>query len=103
MYKHARSKATDIPDRVKRIVRDRDHGVCIICGRRGDPWCHYIPRSQGGLGIEQNIVTLCPWCHVAYDATVDRKVIGEHIREYLMEQYPDWDESKLIYRNGGTT
>lgn len=37
---------------------ERDGGYCIVCGRPGSPWCHYIPRAHGGLGIAENIITL---------------------------------------------
>jgi 5-methylcytosine-specific restriction endonuclease McrA len=62
------------------------------------PNAHYISRAQGGLGVEENIVTLCADCHRAYDQTTARKWYRERIREYLKNQYPGWDESKLIYR-----
>ena len=31
------------------------------------PNAHYISRAHGGLGIEENIVTLCLDCHNNYD------------------------------------
>ena len=46
--------ATSIPAEVKKAVWERDNGRCIICGAPGNPWCHYIPRSALGLGVEQN-------------------------------------------------
>lgn len=100
MYKSARSKATDIPQAVKKAVYERDNGSCIICGRQGMPNAHYISRQRGGLGIEENIVTLCFDCHYAYDygGADKHKLIGENIKNYLKSQYKDWDESKLYYR-----
>ena len=75
----------------------------MVCGRPGLPEAHYIPRSQGGLGIEQNIVTLCRECHDKFDfgdrETMD--ALGGIIRAYLMGEYPDWDESKLVYEKYG--
>lgn len=96
MPKSKRTKALEIPPRVKKKVLERD-GWCIWCGRQGLPNAHYIARSQGGLGIEQNILTLCPDCHRRYDQTVHRKEMREYFRNYLKEQYPNWDESTLIY------
>lgn len=56
---HKMTKATSIPKSVKEAVYERDDGRCILCGRNnGDPVAHVIRRSQGGRGIEQNIVTL---------------------------------------------
>lgn len=65
--KSKRSKACDIPGKVKETVFERDKGCCIVCGRPGFPNAHYLSRARGGLGIEQNIVTLCPDCHFEYD------------------------------------
>lgn len=65
-----RSKACAIPQAVKRIVYERDKGHCVGCGRWVEPRCacaHYIARAHGGLGIEENIVTLCDDCHRIMD------------------------------------
>jgi hypothetical protein len=62
------------------------------------PNAHYISRSQGGLGIEQNIVTLSIEAHHAYDNTTLRPILRLQIKEYLQSKYEDWDESKLVYR-----
>ena len=94
---HKRTKALAISAEVNRRVYERDGGCCILCGRRGDPWCHYISRSQGGLGIEQNIVTLCQDCHREYDQSTNREELRDEIAEYLRTQYPDWDNAKLTY------
>lgn len=92
-----RTKALDIPRKVKQKVLERDH-CCVWCGREGAPNAHYISRAQGGLGIEENILTLCTECHRRYDQSEDRPIMREYFREYLQSKYPDWDESKLIYR-----
>jgi len=97
---HKRTKAMQIPTAVKRKVLERD-GCCVVCGsNQGIPNAHYIARSHGGLGIEQNIVTLCINCHNAYDNSPMRRIIGQQIKEYLQSKYPDWDEQKLYYSKG---
>ena len=59
-----RSKACDISMEVKKKVWERDEHKCVICHNPyAKPNAHYIARSQGGLGIEENIVTLCLRCH----------------------------------------
>lgn len=107
--KTKRSKACDIPPRVKQIVWERDHGACVVCGNRKNvmPNAHYISRADGGLGIEENIVTLCTGmtenrCHFRYDSgsAAERQELKEMIRRYLQTQYPGWDETKLVYRKG---
>jgi len=94
-----RAKALAISDTTKRTVFARDGGLCVYCRRPGNPEAHYIPRSKGGLGIPENILTLCRKCHDRYDngRTMEREGMREFFREYLQSQYPDWDEKKLIY------
>ena len=68
------------------------------------PEAHYIPRSKGGLGIPENILTLCRVCHDRYDHSDrnDREMMRGRFRAYLKHFYPDWDESKLIYHKEDT-
>lgn len=95
---HKQTKATRIPETVKKAVWERDGGYCVLCGRPGSPWCHYISRAHGGLGIPENIVTLCGICHARYDQSADRVVLKEALAGYLRGKYPDLDEKELIYR-----
>lgn len=98
------TKATSIPKSVKCNVFKRDGYCCILCGSpQGQPNAHYIPRSQGGLGIEENIITLCPDCHREYDQSDKRSIYGERIRQYLIRQYPEWNAKKLKYKKWSFT
>lgn len=100
MRRTRRGKALDISQAVRAAVLERD-GCCILCGSyHGLPNAHFVPRSQGGLGIEENIVTLCPTCHYRYDQTTDRAAIMPIIERYLTNKYQEWDKSKLYYRKG---
>lgn len=100
---HKSTKACSISERVKRRVWERDGGKCVICGssHTASPCAHYIPRSHLGLGIEENIVTLCMACHCDYDNSVKRPYYRQLIRQYLKMRYKNWDESKLYYHKGG--
>lgn len=102
MHKHRQTKLTDIPMDVKMKVWERDGGKCILCGKSylASPNAHYIARSHGGLGIEENIVTLCLYCHCAYDNSDQRKYLRDRIRGYLKMMYPNWTEENLYYRKG---
>lgn len=99
-----RTKALDIPKKVKDIVWERDGRRCIVCGSpQAMPNAHYIGRAQSGLGIEKNVVTLCLHCHNRYDngGAGDRQKYKELIREYLQGKYPGWNEEELIYKKEG--
>ena len=98
-----RAKACQISGKTKRLVYERDDGLCVVCGQPGLPEAHYIPRSKGGLGIEQNVVCLCRRCHDRFDqGTGDvTNVIGERIRSYLQSQYDGWTEDDLVYKKYG--
>ena len=98
--KSKRSKACDISQAVKKKVWERDWQKCIICGNyQAMPNAHYISRAHGGLGIEENIVTLCQNCHHTYDNTDKRPVYREFIKRYLQRIYGvEWNEDKLKYK-----
>ena len=105
--KTKRSKATDISMAVKKKVWERDNGRCVVCGNNYNvmPNAHYISRSNGGLGIEQNVVTLCTEltdnkCHRKYDfgTKEEKELIGSIIKEYLKSKYDNWNEETLIYK-----
>lgn len=102
MYKSKRSKACDISQKVKEKVWERDGHKCIICGSHyAMPNAHFIPRSKGGLGIEQNIVTLCRECHHKTDNASQRQQMLEIIEEYLKKHYKNWNKDNLIYNKWG--
>lgn len=106
-----RTEALSIPREVKMQVarRDRADGwpCCILCGKPAPTrnvlafsCVHYISRAQGGLGVERNILTLCPICHREYDGT-ERNTLRPILRRYLREHYDDWNEEDLIYKKEG--
>lgn len=106
---HTRTRALAITYRTKEEVAERDsidgYPCCILCGcpapvnnQLAFSNAHYISRAQGGLGVEENILTLCPACHYRYDQTEDREMLKAFFARYLKEHYPDWDEENLIYR-----
>ena len=89
----AETKATSIPPEVKKAVYIRDNGFCVLCGSPyGDPVAHVVRRSQGGKGIERNIVTLCPACH--------RESLYCYLVAYLKGFYPNWNREDMIYHKG---
>lgn len=105
-----RTKALAIPKAVKEAVYKRDNGVCVLCGSPlGEPVAHVVRRSQGGKGIERNIVTLCHMCHKAYDEGTNLWRFGKgatreslycHLVAHLKGFYPDWNKNDMVYRKG---
>lgn len=98
---HRRTKALQISSKTKKIVYERDDGLCIFCHRPGDPVAHVISRSHGGLGIEQNIVCACAECHRRLDNSTDRQTMLEYAKRYLRGKYENWNEESLIYTKWG--
>lgn len=96
--KSERTIALGITPKVKRTVYERDCGKCVLCGRVGLPEAHYIPRSKGGLGIEQNIVTLCRPCHNKLDNTTERNALLARVKQHLNIWYPDFPDEQRFYK-----
>lgn len=96
-----RTKALDITKKTKLAVWERDNHRCIFCGKLV-PWnnanSHFIKRSQGGLGIEMNILTNCIDCHHKFDDTPDREKMFQHAERYLMNKYKDFNIDNLTYK-----
>lgn len=98
---HKRTRACQIPKSVKEVVWRRDNERCVGCGRWVPVECacaHYIARSHGGLGIEENILTLCPDCHQAFDNGKKRSELKEVYGEYLRTHYGA--NKRLVYKKG---
>ena len=100
--KTKRSRACDITYKVKQKVWERDNHSCVICGNTYNvmPNAHFIPRSKGGLGIEENIFTACTRltendCHYKFD---NYGIGKDKVQNYLMSIYPNWDENNLKYK-----
>ena len=101
--KSKRTRACEITPETRRIVEERDGHCCIFCGRPGRGEAHYINRSQGGLGIPENIVTVCRQCHFQMDNGLYTKVFREKAERYLKSKYPYWDKEKLVFSKGWNT
>lgn len=94
-----RTKACAISQATKEKVWERDNGCCVYCGStQASPCCHFIARSQGGLGVEKNILTLCQSCHTRFDQTPYRPFMKIFFEQYLKEKYDDWCIYDIIYK-----
>ena len=96
---HKRTKAVAITPKVRQEVEERDNHQCVFCHTtknvRGE--MHYIRRSQGGLGIPQNLLTGCRKCHAEFDEGKNKEYYRQKAKEYLQSIYPDWNEEDLVY------
>ena len=109
--KSKQAKAHEFSQSERQKIVERDHGECIFCKARyrmdGAGWyeltmksiMHYIPRSQGGLGIEKNGAVGCQWHHHMLDNGNDRRreEMLEIFEKYLRQQYQDWNSSEIVY------
>ena len=93
--------ATEITPEVRQTVYTRDSydnsPCCILCGKPYPEVHHYIERSRGGMGVEQNLVCLCNSCHRKLH-TSKLKEYSQFCRDYLKAHYENWNEEDLIYR-----
>lgn len=111
MGKSKRTKACDISANVSKEVRKRDEG-CIFCqmGYRMPPEdefittmgqlqiMHFVPRSQGGLGIPQNLACGCAWHHMLLDNGKDTRAdMLSKFEEYLKARYKGWNKEMVVF------
>lgn len=99
------AKKLDISQKVKKIVFERDNGCCVICGNSYNvmPNSHYIRRSKGGLGIEQNVFTACTnltekQCHYRWENHKCSKEEINKVIDNFKRHYFDWCEENLRYK-----
>lgn len=108
--KSKRAKATDISMSVKKRVFERDNGCCVICGNNYNvmPNSHYIRRSHGGLGIEENVFTACTnftpnKCHERWDRYKCTKEELQRVENHFKSIYPNWNKDNLYYKKYSST
>lgn len=112
MGKSKRTRATEFGKCARANIKARDGG-CIFCkmkykmppeGTYGlDQFqiMHYVPRSQGGRGIQENGAVGCIYHHNLLDNGKNtRKEMLQMFEEYLKSKYPFWDKKNLFYRKG---
>lgn len=102
-----RTKALQISIKTKQKVWIRQKGRSVISGvpiTVNECCCHFIPRSRGGLGIEENVVGMTYQEHMIFDLNlpgdhnVEHQIYRKKARDHLIKNYSDWNEEKLIYK-----
>lgn len=96
--------------KVKEAVHKRDRG-CIFCQagyhmEGADPFelgivdiMHYIPKSDRGMGVEQNGAEGCRYHHGLLDNGNKglREEMLQMFREHLQQRYVGWNEESLRF------
>ncbi len=106
--KSQRTKALEIPIKVKRAVAERDsidgHPCCIWCGKPAPlsdtlafSNAHVLRRSLGGKGTETNIVTLCWNCHQRFDGG-DKKMMIFICNQMKRHYGGEWSIKQQMYK-----
>lgn len=109
--KSKQAKAREFGPKARKEIYYRDCASCIFCRAGyhmdGGTWLakeikgvmHYIPRSQGGLGIPQNGAVGCQYHHEMMDNGNRgcREEMRGIFRRYLEKHYPEWSEEELVY------
>jgi 5-methylcytosine-specific restriction endonuclease McrA len=98
--KSRRTKACDISEKIRKIVYARDSyddcPCCVFCGvSRNLELAHFIGRSQGGLGIPENLITACQSCHKKLDS--GKEGYKDIAMIYLNHKHENWSEEKLYF------
>jgi predicted restriction endonuclease len=98
------SKACDITPKVRATVLRRDSHRCIYCHT---PYALQLAhvfynRSHGGLGVVENLVTLCIEHHCAMDnGKIEKsKPVRDVCESYLRGRYYGFDFDSLKYKKG---
>ena len=96
-----RSLATKITPDVRQDVKVRDNGMCRICGTMENIELHHaiFPRSQGGLGVANNLISLCQFHHRQYHD--GNGYISEEIKNIMNELYPNVTMNERKYNKFG--
>lgn len=103
--KSKRTKACDITPKVRKQVNERDHKRCVVCGGRyGTQIAHiFVNRSQGGLGVKENLAVLCFTCHQKLDQGryKESTVIRNYAESYLRNHYGEINKNELKFSKWG--
>ena len=95
----------------RRKIHERDRERCVFCEmgyqmpqdpeycRTGLQIMHIVPRSQMGMGVEQNGTLGCVWHHQMMDNgnRETRKEMLELLEKRMKAFYPGWSRKRVTY------
>lgn len=111
------TKEKQFSQKTQMRIWNRDDGMCIFCRQKyhmknRDPMLyqirdimHYIPKSAGGLGIEENGAVGCRYHHGLMDNGNKglREEMLDKMAAYLKDLYPGWDDIEKTYEKWACT
>ena len=87
-----RRNGSGITSTKRRVILERDAGVCFYCGYEADVVDHIIPYAYGGTDDDNNLIAACSICNSIAGSrvfdTLDEK------RNWIREQYGPWMERR---------
>lgn len=112
MPKSKAARRMEFSARARKEIHKRDRETCIFCAegyempvdpsycRTGLQIMHIVPRSQLGMGVEQNGALGCVWHHSMMDNgnRGRRREMEDILEKRMREFYPDWSREKVTYR-----
>lgn len=98
--------------KARKAIHKRDNETCVFCAAGYEPpedpaYCrtalqimHIVPRSQLGMGVEQNGVLGCVWHHQMMDnGNLDnRKEMIKMLEDRMRRIYLGWNRESVTYR-----
>jgi 5-methylcytosine-specific restriction enzyme A len=65
----------------RKMLWDRDHGICVICTEFDPNWemDHTVPLAEGGSDDLSNLRTLCKKCHKVQTKRLNARLRQFHI------------------------
>ncbi|RGE72635.1 hypothetical protein [Eisenbergiella massiliensis] len=109
------AKQTEFTAKARKAIHKRDMESCFFClrGYHMENACRYgglqimhvVPRSQMGLGVEQNGVLGCIGHHSLMD-NGNKGLRGEMqamLEDYMQDIYPGWSREAVTYSKYGNS
>lgn len=98
--------------KARKAIHKRDQEACVFCAAGYEPpedpaysrtalqVMHIVPRSQLGMGVEQNGALGCVWHHQMMDNgnRENREEMLAMLEERMRQIYPGWTRESVTYR-----
>lgn len=106
------TKHLEFTAKARKAIHKRDQETCVFCAAGYEPpedpaYCrtalqimHIVPRSQLGMGVEQNGALGCVWHHQMMDNgnRQNRKEMLTMLEDRMQRMYPGWTRESVTYR-----